>query len=358
LGGKLHFIAAGSIWSTEGTAETTAKIEGGFHTSLLNQQGTLLFSRQGTTFNTTGLWKSNGTPDAAVEIERSGPGAGNADPSGAVNVNGTLFFAANDGVIGSELWKVVGNTASLVKDIGPGARGSVISNLMNAGGKLYFTANDSDHGQQLWTSDGSEAGTVRLSSISGPFGSTTPQQLTAVGNQLFFSAFDDQGWELWKSDGTAAGTLRVADLHPGSTYDPETAIISPNSSFPAGLVNYNGTLYFSAVTPDAGRELWKSDGTTEGTVLVQDLFPGTTQYYPYEVNSSNIDHLTVYKGALFFSATDPAGGRALWKSDGTTTGAVLVKGSAQGLNQLTNVTVVGGTLFFVGTSSSGGAELW
>jgi ELWxxDGT repeat protein len=42
-----------------------------------------------------------------------------------------------------------------------------------------------------------------------------PQSLTVVGNTLFFTAYDGvNGFELWKSDGTAAGTVLVKDIRP------------------------------------------------------------------------------------------------------------------------------------------------
>jgi ELWxxDGT repeat protein len=48
----------------------------------------------------------------------------------------------------------------------------------------------------------------------------------------------------------------------------------------------NGTLFFSAYTAADGIELWKSDGTTAGTTLVKDIFPGGyTRNGSYYINS-------------------------------------------------------------------------
>ncbi len=88
---------------------------------------------------------------------------------------------------------------------------------------------------------------------------------------MFFSATDGtNGIELWKSDGTSSGTVLVKDINP-----------SAGSGLPKTLTNVNGALYFSANDGTNGYELWKSDGTSAGTVLVNDLNPGTGASSPW-----------------------------------------------------------------------------
>ena len=78
------------------------------------------------------------------------------------------------------------------------------------------------------------------------------------------------GNELWKSNGTAAGTVLVKTSTAGTN--------TSNATF--YLTNVNGILYFNAADATNGYELWKSDGTAAGTVLVKDIYSGTNNSSP------------------------------------------------------------------------------
>lgn len=168
-----------------------------------------------------------------------------------------------------------------------------------------------------------------------------------VNKTLFFRTDDGvHGNELWKSDGTGAGTVLVKDISAGS-----------GSSNPSQFTELNGILYFRAYDGIHGFELWKSDGTEEGTVLVKDIMPGEASGNPVE--------LTAMNGYLYFRASlNGTIGDELWKSDGTEDGTFMLKdivvenetGVRSGNPEL--LTVSGNTLFFRAVDIERGVQLW
>ncbi len=264
-----------------------------------------------------------------------------------IAMNHELYYAYNDGVHGSELWKVgIDSGAVMVADVNTGGPSSNPSGLTVYNGVLYFSATDgnssSDHKTELWRSDGTAAGTWMVKDINPGNHDSNPAEFKVVNGILYFAAMDgnsahDHGNELWRTDGTAAGTWMVSDISSGK-----------GDSNPSHLTDVNGTLFFSANDGGSGTELWKSDGTAAGTVMVADINPGN--------KDSNPSYLTNVNGTLFFGATDGASnhGTELWKSDGTAAGTVMVADINPG-NQDGNpsyLTNVNGTLFFSATDGA------
>ncbi|RYF45958.1 MAG: hypothetical protein EOO38_15060, partial [Cytophagaceae bacterium] len=101
----------------------------------------------------------------------------------------------------------------------------------------------------------------------------------------------------------------VKDINPGSA-----------GSTADNLVNFNGTLYFTASDGVNGVELWRSNGTAAGTVMVKDIFNGSS--------SSSPANLIVVNGRLVFTANDGINGVEIWVSDGTTAGTYLLQNIA------------------------------
>ena len=98
----------------------------------------------------------------------------------------------------------------MVKDINPNPWVQTYK-FLSLDGALYFTADDGTHGHELWKSDGSEAGTIMLKDINVGSGSSSPVDFFAFGTSFFFLTYDSSvnGMKLWISDGTEAGTVMV-----------------------------------------------------------------------------------------------------------------------------------------------------
>jgi len=148
--------------------------------------------------------------------------SGDAYPYYLTDVNGTIFFVANDGSSGTELWKSDGTGAGtmMVKEITSGANGTAFEEFVQFKGMLFFIVNDwSASKKELWKSDGTETGTLMVTNPN-PSNNSLLENLTPSGGYLFFAANDGiSGEELWRTDGTAAGTIMVQDIYPGDQRD-------------------------------------------------------------------------------------------------------------------------------------------
>ncbi len=175
--------------------------------------------------------------------------------------------------------------------------------------------------------------------VNGGFMSSNPSEGVVMGSNLYFTAESKNGVELWKTDGTRAGTVMVKDIKTGT-----------NSSNPDNLVVLGSTVYFSADDGVNGTELWKTDGTTLGTTMVQDIYTGSTGSTP--------DALVVLGGFVYFSATDNTHGNELWKTNGTTTSLVMDIQTGTNSSFPAYLTVFGSNIVFKANDGTAGAELW
>ncbi|PLZ13669.1 ELWxxDGT repeat protein [Fischerella thermalis] len=269
----------------------------------------------------------------------SGPNSSNPDSLTALG--STLYFTANDGSSGVQLWKSDGSVAGTSRITNFNPSGFNPANLTAFGTtKLFFTADDGSTGRELWVYDSSTNTTTRLSDINPSAGNANPQNLTVVGNRLFFTADNgSNGRELWVSDGNTVSLVK--DIYTGAT-----------SSNPSSLLAFGGKLYFAANDGVNGTELWSSDGTAAGTTLVKDVAIGGASSVPA--------NLTVVGSTLYFTANDGSTGIELWKSDGTAGGtSVIDLTPGTGGFGPTLLTAVGSTLYFVLDSNNDfKQELW
>ena len=133
--------------------------------------------------------------------------------------------------------------------------------------------------------------------------SNGPRFLTVFNNKIYFicNESENDNSELWETDGTSVGTKIVK----GNSNSSGT-FFGYSQESPNGLTAFNGKLYFGAGLNDvSGKELWVSDGTSQGTELFKDIFPGSKSSYP--------QFFMEYNNKLFFTADNGgANGQELW----------------------------------------------
>jgi ELWxxDGT repeat protein len=293
--------------------------------------------------NGSELYVSDGTGSGTQLVVDLRPGENkygegySSSPFYLTEFENKLYFTANDGEVGNELFVSDGTAAGtqLLADLRPGStnygpNGSYAGNLVEFKDKLYFTANDGEVGNELFVSDGTAAGTQLVADLrpgNNDYGNTNgsyPSNLVEFKNKLYFAANDGEvGNELFVSDGTAAGTQLVADLNPG-----EDEFGNINGSYPRELIEFNDKLYFSANNSETGNELYVSDGTAAGTQLLVDINPGINEVG--NVNSSDPSNFIEFAGKLYFAADDGTHGSELFVSDGTAEGTQLLVDINQG----------------------------
>ena len=192
------------------------------------------------------------------------------NPQNLYTSGSTAYFSADDGVHGDELWKTDGTADGtvLVKDLVPGAVGGVPDSFIAFNGATYFLAQNKNNDQQLWRTDGTEAGTQIVADIRTVAGLRAGVvQMIVANGKLFMAVSGHEGYQgLFVSDGTTASTVKVRD------FGPFDLVIM-------GAVN--GTVLLNANGNDGNNnELWKTDGTSAGTVLVKDIFAGPDRSLP------------------------------------------------------------------------------
>ena len=358
------------LYYTDGTEEGTRRLKkitsnswswiGSRPDELIVINDRMFFEQYDSTNREKKLWVTDGTRNGTVIVKHFNTN-NNWCMYQPVKFNDMLFFIIETEEYGYELWKSEGTeqTTVVVKDIYSGGNSSYPWNLMVTEKNLYFFAYDTIHGRELWKTDGTELGTVLVKDINVGINDSDTDVLDgyiAYDEILIFSANDGiHGAELWRTDGTTEGTKMIKDINKGAV-----------KSMPSNFCFYNDHIFFSAADSSYidsltypfelkyNTELYRSDGTSDGTFLVSDINQDAQV-------GSEVSNLMYCNGQLLFTAYDGGiSGIELWTSNGTTAGTKLLKDIYVGTGSSLPDEFVSAsnTIYFNARDNDHGCELW
>lgn len=279
--------------------------------------------------NENELWISDGTSAGTQLLKDLNPN-GSSSPNYFIKIQNKLFFRANNN---DEAWQTDGTPAgtTFIQTI-PNPEGVSANNIINpefiytSTNQLFFKNYDSQNNYELWRSDGINTSMVK-NIITGNQSSSNNDKKVKIGNVWYFNASDSRGSELWKSDGTPEGTSIVKDINLGA-----------NSTFIQEIVAVDNIIYFITISTNENKKrLWRSDGSESGTFEIP-LNSGYTQNYDV-----NPQYLTAVGNKLFFKGLSNQG--YLWVSDGTIENTRPIPNTTISGN-LKNLVSANGKLFF------------
>ena len=292
----------------------------------------------------------------------------------ATVVNGKLIYKAASGYIAAndtvnkdfEIFVSDGKAegTKLLKNINP-TNQSYSNGFFTFKNKAFFSA-QADRAGQMWVTDGTSEGTKLFKDIvfRRYYNSLNYPSIIELDTNRFIFAGDSNvtmpsGGQfaftfLFISDGTEKGTYMLKDFNPKK-------IISGTSNARVG--NFaklnNGKIVFSASTDEFGREVYVTDGTTAGTVLLKDINPGKPDMLLWNdgFTSFHSDGNKVY-----FFANNNVTGAELWCSDGTVNGTKLLKDINEGkpgaLKGSSAWETIDGITYFTANTAIYGKELY
>lgn len=361
------------LWTSNGTAQTTFLVSDinpgpdssivdtagdftfnyGYFTNFTNNRSILIFAADDGT-NGVELWRSNASTSGTFLLKDfdTAPGvSGFGDQVVDISqVNNFGVFPVMTTANGLEPWVTSGSAPStqLLKDIFPGQGPSLTLSSFGFAPvqianpttfipeRLLFFATTPTQGIELWTTDGTNANTQITVDLTPGTGSSFPQ-FTAFGEIASIEFFNQgtlgfianspsTGLELFVTNGNPGNATLLKDINPGvgSAFadwgELEYVPFSPNPQQPSDLI------LFAAIEAATGRELWKSDGTTNGTVLVKDINPGTN--FGLDLGGDFLSGIFNFadeeNGRFWFIARDGDGVEP-WYTDATTNGTQQLK---------------------------------
>lgn len=347
--------------TTAGTVYVTDIGNGGLVVTIPSQDFIYIITNRLVSFSPftfeSEIWKSDGTPAGTSLVKTMPQIASNTisnvwtsdrDAKKNFSVAGNiLFFAGYDATNGVELWKTDGTPAGtvIVKDINPGSSGSTPAAFCKLNNEIFFTCIESGSARKLWKTDGTDAGTMQIP-VAEPF-FILDNAVGIVNNKMIFYAHNTvDGYEPYVSDGTAAGTFMLANINPaGNSWITQ----SQNAH-----LRFNDTFCFFVASNGTSRALWRTDGTSAGTIQL------TTNAQNASSNVSGGSYTEIDSNGIWmveYNTSGSGNNEKLYRSNGTPQGTYL---AASGLSFGQNIKSCNGALWMQARDigSAANSEPW
>jgi ELWxxDGT repeat protein len=216
------------------------------------------------------LWHTDGTAAGTVRtkvIVPNGTATYAIDTDAYIVIGNTVYFVADDGSNGPELWKSDGTVSgtSAITDFPGGSQDGMYLAVIPFNGKMIlryeavFSPQAAPPG--LYISDGTAIGTTLIAT-----GGTYRE--TSAGSRLyFFTTGPNQTESMWVTDGTPAGTRLVLTASSGGGFDINHTIGYDGVLFASGIRNGTSQLLVADGTSSGFRAISRFDSSDIGLVL-------------------------------------------------------------------------------------------
>ncbi|RFS15439.1 hypothetical protein D0T08_14905 [Emticicia sp. C21] len=364
---KLYFIGDARLWKTDGTSANTAIVDNNYGAQLLRlNMGDEYFYTGGIYSGNIQLWKTNGgvntkirdslavksfavSPDSSFAYfgddkgqlwkYQKGTTTSNRINTDFLKITKLKFIGKDllilgelkNSTIGAQLYFYKNNLLTLYRTINPNTKASGISNLKLVDKHLFCVVNG-----DLIVTQGEAENTISIPDIKYINSSSDYMRK----NDSVFTVFNAQ--EIGEINLRSRTYTTKAPYLTNSYYDKifrvnqhvllmyDKDIVEYNQNtntssviknfdngiyYPDKSILFNNELYFFRNSAD-NLELWKTDGTSNGTILLKDfgnsLSQETKNLGSYIVNNTLIMYLII------------AGESYLWKTNGTPAGTESV----------------------------------
>lgn len=284
------------LWATDGTGANTVKIKNVVSYGIAAESigSKILFRYQDPISNEHSLWSTDGTIPGTGKVKDFG----SRFPTYFVRFKDRILFGANGGA-----WISDGTSdGTQVLNIADFEAGATV-------GDYFYGLVYGSEGYKILKTDGVSVTEYDIN--NDDFGSISQfGKFPITNNGLFLQYVDeDLGTELGFFDFTSNTFSLLKDINEG-----------PDSSAPRAWVTSGDKAYFIADDGVHGSEMWVTDGTSEGTHMVEDLVPETGS--AFVVSDPNRWNLDVSKDKLQLLVVEGLNETALYESDGTEEGTV------------------------------------